>query len=224
MNNSASSDIAHKYESLGRGSTVIKLSTKFDQKEFIDTNRKYAESLSDKLNKPLLKDYYIEKAAEGGLCSAAVMQWLDTGSIPSSTEDMVTRLSKVQGSAEVDNERDFLTWCSNLSTIFKKLKKVKDSNGLDLNVTQTFINYLLDNAGKINTKYKLFLILVFKDGTSHAVGLNLETKSFFDPNSGVWAIQSTEDAAKDITYLIFGLEQIRNQYGNVVTVRAITYL
>jgi hypothetical protein len=73
MNDSPSSKIAHEYASASRGTTVIKLSTKFDQKNFIDANRKYAESLSDELNKPLLKDYYIEQAAKGGLCSAAVM-------------------------------------------------------------------------------------------------------------------------------------------------------
>ncbi|KAL0940383.1 uncharacterized protein CTRU02_203146 [Colletotrichum truncatum] len=224
MNYSASSDIADKYKSLARGSNVIRPSAEFDQQEFINKNRKYAESLSDKLDKPLLKDYYIGKAADGGLCSAAVLQRLSTGSIPPATEDMVTVLSRVQGSAEVDNERDFLTWCSNLSTFFKKLKYVKNSKGLDLNNTQTFINYLLDNSGKINTKYKLFLILVFKDGTSHAIGLNLGTNRFFDPNSGIWDIEATKDDVKNIVYAIFGLEQIRNHHGNVVDVRAITYV
>lgn len=226
MAHSTSSYIAEKYQSLGRGSTVLKLSVTFDQTKFMNTNRKFAESLSDKLNKPLLQDYYVENAAAKGLCSAAVMQWFDTGSVPSPTEYMVTKLSKVQGSFEVDNERDYLTWCSNLSAQFKNLenKKVKDSKGLQLNTTQTLINYLLDFTGNVNTNYKLFLILVFKDGNAHAVGLNLKTKQFFDPNHGVWDIQTGDNPAENITYSIFGLEQIRGLYGNVATVGAITYL
>ena len=166
----------------------------------------------------------MDNAAAQGLCSAAVLQWLSTGSVPPSTENMVTKLSQVQGSAEVDNERDFLTWCGNVSTQFKNLKKVKDSNNLDLNDTQILINYLLDNGGHIDTRYKLFFILVFKDGTSHAVGLNLGTGGFFDPNFGVWNIHRGRDAVENITYSSFGLELIRNKYSNVVTVRAITYL
>jgi hypothetical protein len=94
---------------------------------------------------------------------------------------------------------------------------------LDLNAAQTFINYLLDCSGKINTKYKVFLILVFNDGTSHAVGLNLGTNQFFDPNDGVWKIQTADEDAKNIVYSILGLEVIRNKYGNVKTVRAITF-
>ena len=220
MNYSASSDITQKYQSLSRGSFVLTPGTEFNQKAFIENNRKYSESLK----KPLLQDYHVDNASARGLCSAAVLQWLSTGSIPPSTENMVIKLSQVQGSAEVDNERDFLTWCSNVSDQFKNLKKVKNSNNLDLNNTQTLINYLLDNTGQINTKFKLFLILVFKNGTSHAVGLNLETKSFFDPNSGVLKIHSTSDAATNITYSIFGLELIRTQYPDVVAVTAITYL
>lgn len=218
---SLSSQIAHVYKNVG-GSNLITLSKPFVQGNYIDAYRKQAESISKGLDKPLLKDYYTEMAKDG-ICAAAAMQWLSTGSIPSPTEEMVRKLYKLQGSFELDSEPNFLNWHSNLSTPFKNLKKFKDSNGLDLNVVETYINYLLDFSGQINKEYKLFLILRFTDNNSHAVGLNLRTNEFFDPNSGVWKISTTNEDAKNIAYSILGLEAIRRQYGNVDTVQAITY-
>ncbi|EXF73970.1 hypothetical protein CFIO01_08852 [Colletotrichum fioriniae PJ7] len=235
----ASSDIATKYKSLARGPTVLELITKFEQEEFIKRNLK-SESLSNNLSKPLLDDHYAEGTAEG-VCSAAVMHWLATGTVPAPTENMATKLSRVQGSFDLDNEPQYLTWHSNLSAFFENLKKAKDSENLNLNDNQIFINYLLDNSGKINTGFKLFLILSFQNGTkqcAHAVGWNLRTKSFFDPNYGVWKVKTPDpknsiwkiipsgndsDPATVIASSIIGLDEIRKKYGDPVSVQAITF-
>ncbi|KAG7042726.1 hypothetical protein JMJ77_0003018 [Colletotrichum scovillei] len=237
MQSNASFDIADKYASIVPGSTVLELLTDFKQEEFL---KKYLnpKSLPNKLSKPLLEDHHAEGAAEG-VCSAAVMHWLDTGAVPPPTEEMAAGLARVQGSFEADTERDYWKLCSNLSKSSKNLKEpVKDSKGLDLNITQTFFNYLLDNSGKINPKFKLFLILGFVDGSAHAVGWNLGTKSFFDPNYGVWRIKTPDpksgiwkmipfangpDAATDIAYSISGLDEIRSKYGAKVSIKAITF-
>ncbi|KXH33629.1 hypothetical protein CNYM01_07432 [Colletotrichum nymphaeae SA-01] len=234
-----SSDIATKYESLARGPTALELITKFEQDEFLKKNMK-TESLSNKLDKPLLGGHYAEEAVEG-VCSAAVMHWLATGTVPAPTENMATKLSRVQGSFNLDNERENLTWHSNLSAFFENLKKAKDSKNLDLNDTQIFINYLLDNSGKINTAFKLFLILSFHNGSkqcAHAVGWNLGTKSFFDPNYGVWKAKTPDpknslwktitfgndsDPATVIACSIIGLDEVRKKYGDTVSIQAITF-
>ncbi|KAK1498176.1 hypothetical protein CTAM01_07394 [Colletotrichum tamarilloi] len=236
----ASNDIADKLAKLDRGSTVLELITKFEQAEFLKANLK-TDSLSNNLGKPLLDDHYADGAAEG-VCSAAVMHWLDTGNVPAPTENMATKLSRVQGSFDLDNEREYLKWISNLSGSFKKLKEpVKDSKGLNLDDTQVFINYLLDFSGKINTEFKFFLILSFRNGIkqcAHAVGWNLGTRSFFDPNYGVWKIKTPgakdsswnfipfsngSDPATDIASSLLGLDEIREKYGKQVSVMAITF-
>ncbi|KAK1541380.1 hypothetical protein CPAR01_07369 [Colletotrichum paranaense] len=235
----ASIDIADKYASLPRSSSVLELITNFEQGEFMkkNLNPKY---LSNNLSKALLEDHHAEGAAEG-ICAAAVMHWLDTGTVPSPTEAMAAKLAQVQGSFDTDNERDYLKWCSNLSDPSQTLTRVKDSKGIDLDDTQKFINYLLDSWGKINTKLKLFLILSFKQGgkpCAHAVGWNLGTRSFFDPNYGVWKVNAPKpknsilkiitfsndsDPATVIACSIIGLDEIRKKYGDPVSVQAITF-
>ncbi|KAK1720154.1 hypothetical protein CaCOL14_002176 [Colletotrichum acutatum] len=235
----ASIDIAGKYAGLPRGSSVLDDITHFNQGEFMK-NHLNPKSLPKNLSKPLLEDYYAEGAAEG-ICSAAVMHWLDTGTVPPPTEEMAAKLARVQGSFETDNERDYLKWCSNLSASFNNLERVKDSQGINLDDTQQFINYLLDNSGKINTKLKLFLILSFMKGgkpCAHAVGWNLGTRSFFDPNYGVWKVNTPDpkngiwkiitsgndsDPATVIACSIIVFDEICKKYGNPVSVQAITF-
>ncbi|KXH40399.1 hypothetical protein CSIM01_10147 [Colletotrichum simmondsii] len=238
-NYNASIDIAGKYADLPRGSGILDDITHFNQGEFMK-NHLNPKSLPNNLSKPLLEDYHAEKAAEG-ICAAAVMHWLDTGTVPPPTEEMAAKLARVQGSFETDTERDYLKWCSNLSDSFKNLKRVEDSKGINLDDTQQFINYLLDNSGKINTKLKLFLILSFKyrgKSCAHAVGWNLWTRSFFDPNNGVWKVNTPDpkngiwkimtsgndpDPATVIACSIIVLDEIRKRYGDPVSIQAITF-
>jgi hypothetical protein len=219
----ASEDIEKKYKALGVGPGVLVLSTPFKQGEFINAFRGWVESGSDTLETHLL-DGYRGEGAEEGICGAAVMHWLATGSIPSPKKDTFTELAKVQGSFELDPELDYLKWHSNRARPWPNLHMKKDSTNLDLNDRGVFIRFLTDNSGNINTEFKLFLILVFNNGNAHAIGLNLKTRTFFDPNEGVLKIQNGKDAVEDVAYSVLGLDRICARYGIVDHVKAIVFV
>ncbi|KAF4945674.1 hypothetical protein FSARC_14389 [Fusarium sarcochroum] len=173
------------------------------------------------LKKGLLEDHRAESAQEG-ICSAAVILWLATGSIPPPTEKTLKLLAEIQGSGEVETEGNYLEWISNLSKFFNNLKPQKNSTGLNLKDRGTFSRLLTDNSGKINLDFKVFLILSFQN-SSHAIGLNLRNNALFDPNKGVLKTQTGKDTPTNVAYSLRGMEEIRDSYGNVTNVEAIVF-